>query len=291
MHHSSWHGGVKLVSATRKKGLHCAPRGGKLCVIFSLTLGDGVMALFHAHFGSEALEMQVAADVILPERRRDLSRPLPCLWLLHGLSDDHTIWQRRTSIERYVAPLNLAVVMPAADRSWYADMAHGLKYWRYISEELPAVMRQYFPLSERRQDNFVAGLSMGGYGAFKLALSHPERYAAAASLSGAVDIASLWMAPDIHGLLEEVFGGSPAGTPNDLLHLAQQIAASGAPCPRLFQWCGTEDFLYQINLRFRDHAQRLKLPLDYSEGPGAHTWDRWDEQIQRVLAWLKLPPA
>ena len=107
---------------------------------------------------------------------------------LHGHADDHTSWQRFTSIERYAEGLNLAVVMPAVHLSFYNDMAHGGKYWQFISEEVPAVVRDLFPLSSERKDNFVAGLSMGGYGAYKLASTYPERFAAAASLSGALDI-------------------------------------------------------------------------------------------------------
>jgi putative tributyrin esterase len=244
------------------------------------------MALFHAHFGSSTLGLACSADVILPDRRKESSRPLPCLWLLHGLSDDHTIWQRRTSIERYAAAYRLAVVMPAVDRSFYADMQHGLKYWTYLSEELPELLRQYFPLSARREDNFAAGLSMGGYGAFKLALNLPERYAAAASLSGALDLTGLWASSERPEILRLAFDGSPKGTGNDLLHAATKLVRSRKPQPRLYQWCGTEDFLYQDNLRFRDHARKIKLPVDYSEGPGGHTWDKWDEQIQKVLAWM-----
>ncbi len=112
----------------------------------------------------------------------------PTLYLLHGLSDDDSIWLRRTSIERYVADLGIAVVMPQVHRSFYTDMAEGGRYWTFISEELPTLARSFFPLSHQREDNFVAGLSMGGYGAFKLALRKPEQYAAAASLSGALDM-------------------------------------------------------------------------------------------------------
>ena len=83
--------------------------------------------------------------------------------------------------------MNLIVIMPGAERSFYADMEHGYKYWTYISEELPSIMKSFFPISDKREDTFVAGLSMGGYGAMKLAFNHPERYAAAASLSSAVD--------------------------------------------------------------------------------------------------------
>jgi len=151
------------------------------------------MALVHCDFFSEALGLSTSMCVILPQATGGgqigmasaaAAKQHPALWLLHGLSDDHTIWQRRTSIERYVAPLGLAVVMPAGGRSFYADMAHGLRYWTFLSEELPALARSFFPLSEAREDNFVAGLSMGGYGAFKWALRCPQQFAAAASLSG-----------------------------------------------------------------------------------------------------------
>src|SRR6266498_4824372 len=113
------------------------------------------------------------------------------LYLLHGHSDDHTAWMRWSSIEKYAEGLNLAVVMPAVHLSFYNDMVYGGKYWQFISEEVPALVREMFSLSADRKDNFVAGLSMGGYGAFKMALTHPERFAAAASLSGAVDISEV----------------------------------------------------------------------------------------------------
>ena len=257
------------------------------------------MALIHCNFFSDVLGLSCSMDVILPQAT---TRPIgmagvaeretfPTLYLLHGLSDDHTIWQRRTSVERYVADLSLAVVMPAVHRSFYTDMAHGYRYWTYISEELPAICRSLFPLSAQREDTFVAGLSMGGYGAFKLALRCPERFAAAASLSGATDIQIFRDSEgDERREWENVFGDLDAlpGSDNDLLHLAERVAASDGPKPRLFQWCGTEDFLYEGNIKFRDHAQALGLDLDYSEGPGGHEWGMWDAQIQNVLDWLSL---
>lgn len=249
------------------------------------------MALFHCHFGSATLGLACSANVILPDRRKDPGRPLATLWLLHGLSDDHTIWQRRTSIERYAAAYRLAVVMPAVDRSFYADMQYGLTYWTFLSEELPGQMRQYFPLSAQRQDNFAAGLSMGGYGAFKLALNLPERYAAAASLSGALDLTGIWASAERKAILQLISDKSPKGTGNDLLHVAAKLARSRKPRPRLYQWCGTEDFLYADNLRFRDHARKAGLEVDYSEGPGGHSWDRWDEQILKVIEWLGVEKA
>lgn len=115
----------------------------------------------------------------------------PVLYLLHGLSDDSSIWTRLTSIERYAGELGVAVVMPQVERSFYCDMANGDAYWTFLSEELPAVVAANFKVSTAREDTFVAGLSMGGYGAFKWALRQPERFGAAASLSGALDVVAM----------------------------------------------------------------------------------------------------
>lgn len=253
------------------------------------------MALIHCNFFSEVLGLCRAMDVILPHDltpRQAAPRQAPVLWLLHGMSDDHTIWQRRTSIERYASERGLAVVMPGVDRSYYTDMASGPRWWTYVSEELPRLVAAMFPVSDRREETFVAGLSMGGYGAFKLALRHPGRFAAAASLSGATDtrirLAERREDRD-PSEIRRIFGATPADLDpaNDLFDLARKIKP--AECPKLWQCCGTEDFLYAENVRFRDHARALTLPLTYEEGPGSHEWGYWDRMIQRVLEWLPLP--
>lgn len=255
------------------------------------------MALIQCDFQSEILKLACSMVVTLPERSLAATQSAaapgyPTLYLLHGLSDDHTIWQRRTSIERYADEKGIAVVMPAVHRSFYTDMTNGYRYWTYISQEVPARARDMFPLSTRRADNFVAGLSMGGYGAFKLALRYPERFAAAASLSGALDVANLINAPDpaLRDEMRTVFGdlNAMAGSDNDLFHLAAQAARSGQPQPKLFQWCGTADHVYPANVKFRDFVRGLSLDYTYSEGPGDHSWKHWDAQIQNVLAWLPL---
>lgn len=245
------------------------------------------MALFHANFYSDVLGMQSSAEVILPDRP-DPARKIPVLYLLHGLSDDHTIWQRRTSIERYAATYDLAIVMPNGHRSYYTNMKHGRPYFTFMTEELPRLMESFFPFSTRREDRFVAGLSMGGYGAFKIAINLPERYAAGASLSGALDIAGVWERNA--SFFPDVFGEDVSDPPDNVMASAEQLVAQTpkAQWPKLFQFCGTEDFLYQDNVKFQAHAKKLGLPVDYSEGPGGHTWDVWDAQIQKVLAWLPL---
>ena len=259
------------------------------------------MALIHCDFYSETLRIATSMDVILPQplgfelaAKGTRRKTYATLWLLHGLSDDHTIWQRRTSIERYVAPMNLAVVMPNGYRGFYTDMAHGYPYWTHLSEEMPRIARAFFTLSEAREENFVAGLSMGGYGAFKLAFKRPEMFAAAASLSGALDIAGLAARPenDIFRVreAEDIFGPLRAipGSDNDLFALAEKFAKARGPKPALYQCCGTEDVLHPDNLRFLEHAKSLHLDLTYEEGPGQHEWGFWDKWIHRVLAWLPL---
>jgi len=255
------------------------------------------MAFLQCDFFSEVLGLSCSMNVILPqqtnnqigmESRAD-GKKHPTLYLLHGLSDDHTTWMRRTSIERYAAPLGLAVVMPAVHRSFYTDMARGYRYWTFISEELPAICRSFFPLSDKREDNFVAGLSMGGYGAFKLALACPDKFAAGASLSGAVGTGVLNDTKDTPEF-ENIFGDLDQikGSRNDLFHLAEQVSKSDGPKPKLFQCVGTEDFLYQENVEFKEYLERLGLDLTYEEGPGTHEWGYWNKMIQKVLAWLPL---
>lgn len=258
------------------------------------------MALMHINFFSNVLGMSMNMDVILPQETRGqigmeegATGRLKTLYLLHGMSDDHTIWQRRTSIERYVAGMNVAVVMPSTHLGWYTDMKHGLKYWTFISQELPEICRGFFPqLSQRREDTYAAGLSMGGYGALKCGLLAPDTFGACASLSGAADMASLADAPAGHGVQEEpvfinAFGPLRGirGTENDLLHLASQLKDK-AKRPRLYMWCGTEDFLIQGNRTLRDHLMALDYDLVYEESPGDHQWSYWDEKIQDVLRWL-----
>ncbi|MCU1490647.1 MAG: esterase [Acidimicrobiaceae bacterium] len=235
---------------------------------------------------SDTLGLASEATVIVPEAEPP-PHGWPTLYLLHGLSDDHSTWTRRTSIERYVEELPLAVVMPSAHRSWYTDQVEGYRYGTFVMEELPRLMRQLFRFSDRRQDNFAAGLSMGGYGALKWGLAHPDSMAAVASLSGATDLAAHWSTPESRRTFGDLSQLRKGG--NDLFHLAEQ--ASTDTLPAIYQWCGTEDHLYDENVRFRDHCQRLGLPITYEEAPGGHDWPYWDQMIQRVLEWLPMEPS
>jgi S-formylglutathione hydrolase FrmB len=212
------------------------------------------------------------------------------LYLLHGLSDDATAWTRYTSIERYVEPLGLAVVMPQVARSFYLDQAHGGRYWEHLSQEVPAGVESFFRVSGRRDDTFVAGLSMGGYGAVKWALHQPERFAAAASLSGALDLAARQGSGGLRPDLADAAVGDRqvAGSDDDLLALLERRVMAGAQLPALYVSCGTEDDLLHESQRFLDTADRLGVDVTRDLGPGAHAWSYWDRQVQRVLDWLPL---
>jgi S-formylglutathione hydrolase FrmB len=210
------------------------------------------------------------------------------LYLLHGLTDDHTAWTRQTSIERYARAKGLAVVMPQVHRSFYANEAYGMRFWDFLSVELPRIVEGFFRVSTRRADTFVAGLSMGGYGALKWALRQPERFAAAASLSGALDLAyiqELDMRPHMRELVGRVFGDrTVAGGDEDLLHLA--ATADPAALPALMLRCGTGDHTVKQNRRFVAACAAAGVALDSGFGPGEHEWVYWDAQIQTVLDWM-----
>lgn len=255
------------------------------------------MAHLRCDVFSDTLGLSTSFTAILPQPVRaqigmggsDAAEPPPVLYLLHGLSDDDTTWLRRTSIERYVAELGIAVVMPAVGRSWYADERQGLDYWTYVSEELPELVSRFFRVSSAREDTFAAGLSMGGYGAVKLGLRHPERFAAVASMSGALDLGSRSLTDardDDPRMWERVFGDRVPDD-DDLFTLLDR--ADPATLPALWVDCGTADRLYGDALRFVERCGSRGIPVTSSWIEGAdHEWSLWDRQIQQILAWLPL---
>lgn len=257
------------------------------------------MALLHVNYYSHVLGMDMEMDVILPEQTRGQigmeghsDAVWKTLYLLHGMSDDHTIWQRRTSIERYAAEKGISVVMPTTYLGWYTDMYRGPRYFTALAVELPKLCRQMFPrMSPHREDTYAAGLSMGGYGALKFGLRAPETFSKVASLSGALNPFQIRkdraVSPERLRLMENVFCSPSAmkGSFNDLFTAAEELR--DAPLrPEIYLWCGTEDFLIGQNREMRAHLERLGYSLTYAESPGDHRWKYWDEKIQTVLDWL-----
>ncbi len=249
------------------------------------------MALIQLKFYSQMLRMQTEAYIVVPQKSRKgeigvdgkiEDKEYKCLYLLHGLSDDQSIWLRRTSVERYATSYGVCVVMPCGARSFYTDMKYGEKYFSYITEELPDIVSEFLKVSNKREDTYIAGNSMGGYGALKAALKKPERYCACAGLSSVADIKD----GRFNDTLVPVFG-EKIEIPNDEdLFLLAEKTNSNPLKPRIFMGVGTQDFLYESNVRLKEKFEKLGYDFTYRESSGIHNWTFWDEYIQYVFKWF-----
>lgn len=241
------------------------------------------MAVFEGTIYADSLGMMTSLTVTMPTGKAGgPDGEMPVVYLLHGLSDNHSAWLRRSRVDYYAEQAGFAVVMPEVQRGFYCDMAYGVRYYAYITQELPALCRQMFRLSARREDNFIAGLSMGGYGALKAAFRSPEAYAGAASFSGGVDIRSRLETGGMDPKEVYAISGGELAEEDDLFPLAARAAERG-DCPPLYITCGQSDFMYEDHQRFRTHLETLGLAHTYEEWPGGHEWDFWDESIRRAL--------
>jgi S-formylglutathione hydrolase FrmB len=266
---------------------------------FNRNLKGERMALFHCEFFSNVLGIMAKMIAIIPQtspgavgvttNAKHGADGFRTLYLLHGASDDETVWTRRTLIERYAEARGIAVIMPTTLRFFYTDTVSGYRYFTHVATEVPMLARQFFPLSTRREDNYVAGLSMGGYGAFKIALTFPEVFSAAVSLSGVMDIADFadqLVDAERRRELAGIFGEkNPRGSDNDLYHLVEKMQSSPQK-PRFLQICGASDFLLEQNQNFAFFVRPLGYEHSYEEYPGTHEWGFWNDRIQHVLDWL-----
>ena len=262
------------------------------------------MAVLELTFRSEVLGFDQNVMVILPEpenlslsqREHAFDGTFPVLYLLHGYTDDHTSWLRRSSVERYMtmdSARPLVCICPSVQNSFYTDMEYGWKYFTYLTEELPDLLSRWIRISTQPEDTFIAGLSMGGYGAYKIALTHPERFAAAASFSGVLDIVRSGKEnPQKDMVAYNVFGKKRSelnGTKHDIYYLLDKAIAEGKKLPKLYSSCGTADSLYVNNLGFRDYIQQKGIDYTYSEQEGlAHEWAFWDSEVKKLLNWLPI---
>lgn len=262
------------------------------------------MALFTCRFFSKILYTTAKVEVFLPTPDSGQSMgmslgqlyasrpPYPVIYLLHGMFDDETSWLRKTRVELYAQEYGFALVMPYGENGFYTDMAHGQRWFTYLTEELPRFVRMNFRISGRRQDTFIAGLSMGGYGACKAALTNNRQYAAFASLSGAVDVEELArfaVEQGITQIAEDVLGDLSCikGGPADLLSLAGRLKHKKERTPPAYIACGVDDLLcYPMNLYLKAGLEKLQYPMAFVQGPGKHEWRFWDQQIEQVIKWF-----
>ena len=253
------------------------------------------MALINLNFYSEALGMQTQVEVILPQKSsageigissaENNTQLYKCLYLLHGLSDDQTIWMRRTSIERYASEYGICVVMPCGGRSFYCDMKHGMAYYTYIAKELPKRIQEFFRVSGKREDTYIAGLSMGGYGAMKIALREPDSYCACGALSPVCDLDTL-AGIGFDELAFSIFGQYKTPDLDSVMFLSEQ-QKDHPNKPRIYMAMGTDDFLYENAQPLRKRLADNHYDFTYMEEEGAnHSWAFWDAQIQNVLKWM-----
>jgi S-formylglutathione hydrolase FrmB len=240
------------------------------------------MSLCEIRWFSKTLEKTVATMVILPERG---TPPYATYYLLHGISDDHTTWHRRTRVEWYVRDLPLIVVMPDGYRGFYTNIAGGPQFARYINEELIDFIERTFPARRSRRGRCIGGLSMGGYGALRGALAYPNLYASANSHSGSLMHGSKKWSKGAALDRSDVFGRDPRGTDHDLLKLAARCKRRGKSLPKLLIDCGTGDFLRDDNWTFHLKLAALGIKHEYREFPGEHNWDYWDTHVRDAIAF------
>jgi len=243
------------------------------------------MALATIHYYSYSLSKASSFNVTFPDAP-DARRPWSVLYLLHGLSDDYTTWMRRSCVERYTLGYPLVVVMPDGGRGWYtnADADDGDAYEDDLLKDVMGLVEKDLPVKAERGGRAIGGLSMGGFGAVKLGLKHPDRFVSVHSHSG---LPGLLRHPAEAKLLSpevpRIFGKSARNGPEDPFALAANADPKKLPALRLD--CGEEDPFLPQNRAFREHLTEHKIDHEYAEYPGSHSWRYWDERLHEALTF------
>lgn len=223
-------------------------------------------------------------------------RTLKTLMLLHGYSGYSSDWRNSSGIVNLANQYNLIVICPTGENSFYLDGKEtGRKYATYVGEELLGYVRKTFGLSERAEDTFVGGLSMGGYGALHTALMYPQNYSAVFAFSSALIMHEVEkMKPGTgnatanYEYYKLMFGepallGSSVNNPEELV---RRIKKNSGVMPRIYMACGTEDPLLRENRDFRDFLIKENVPMTYREGPGTHNFAFWDAFLEPAIKWF-----
>jgi len=279
---------MKMKLLTRVSGIGC------LLLLLTLSGRAQNASVQTVQLQSKLVNATLPYNVILPpDYRTSTVTRYPVLYLLHGFSGHYTDWVTKTNVAEYAAQYRLIVVMPEGNNGWYTDSVSAAtdKYESYILTELiPDVQRRYRTI-ESRYGRGIAGLSMGGYGALKLGLKSPGTFAFAGSMSGVLAVPN-WADADFQNLKsirDSVFStfGPPASEArkaNDIYKIVRGLtAARVASMPYIYLDCGTEDFLVSDNNQFAALLREKKIPHEFRELPGDHSWPYWDRQVKEVL--------
>lgn len=262
------------------------------------------MARMQVTYYSQALAGQTDFQLVLPndlppflgEENPHHRRPTKTLMLLHGYSGGSADWVTGSCVQELAAQYNLAVIMPNGRNSFYLDREPtGEKFATFVGEELLEYCRSTFGLSRKAEDTFIAGLSMGGFGALRTGLAYSRNYSKIAALSSALIIHQLRdMKPEDtnpmanYAYYANIFGDLQTARERDCNPevLVRQKLAAGEKLPEIFMACGSEDFLIEPNRAFRDFLKASGVPCAYHESPGIHDWKFWNEYLEPAIAWM-----
>lgn len=237
------------------------------------------MAWLSVDFDSKALRMPVSVDILMPQGHGNYKT----IYLLHGAGGDKSTWLLKTRVADYVEGKNIAVIMPSGNNGFYVNQKHGKNYMDYISKELPELCSTWFSLSENRQDRLIAGMSMGGYGAFVNAMNHPEVFGYAASFSGVMDILERYDRPQ--GLdLVRVFGDRSEleGSKYDLFSLSKHNLADN----KYYISCGLQDIRLDMSEKIYEHMKNQGFSVHLDKSQGGHDFNYWDSCIKQAIQWF-----
>lgn len=265
------------------------------------------MALVQVNFFSKTLLRTITINAIVPVDKMFLTtkgeqpKEFKTLYLLHGVFGNYTDWISGTRLQRWAQDQNLCVIMPSGENKFYVNNEATCDcFMDFISEELVDVTRRLFPLSPKREDTFIGGLSMGGYGALINGLNHTETFGSIICLSAGLILDLIYNSTNDKNTLpvfrrkffEATFGPIEQlpGSEKDYNALITNLVKSNKEIPNIFMACGTEDSLIEANREFHDLLTQLNVNHTYVEGPGNHNWDFWDEYIYKAMQWLPLNP-
>lgn len=251
------------------------------------------MAKLVCNFYSYVLNRAVDITVILPSvtcpeslgltgepASHELPAEFPVLYLLHGFGNNHAQWTGYTNVEMYAEERRIAVVNISAENKAYAKVG-GDDFMRFLAEELPAFLKNYFPVSDKPEETYIAGLSMGGYGSYIHGLTYPERFRAVGTFSAGVSINPKTFA-------ENPLGASPEADPEyNPYKLAEKLKKEGKTFPKIYASCGTKDPLYEADKQYADYLKELGADVTWDEMEGyGHEWRFWDAQVEKFLDWI-----